>query len=126
MDMTISIIIVSVLASCITYYININLKKGIVMASAIVTLCSAIMLPYILPNIGPTLATVATTSSYAAMVSKNRFPKITDMIFIGIIVSIIFILFENSYQGVGGRLGTMAAISGFTWIGIKNISKKII
>ena len=124
--MTLSIIIVSVLASCITYYININLNKGIVMASAIVTLFSAIALPYIFPEAGLTLATVATTSSYAAMVSKEKFPEITDMIFVGVIVSLVFILFQDTFLGVGGRLGTMAAISGFTWLGIKKISDKII
>ena len=123
--MTLNIIIVSVLASCITYFININLKKGGVMASAIVTLFSGIVLPYIFPNIGLTLATVATTSSYAAMVSKEKFPKITDMVFVGVIVSVVFVLFQDVFVGVGGRLGTMAAISGFTWLGIKKISNKI-
>ena len=124
--MIFNIMIISVLASCITYYININLKKGIVMASAIVTLFSGIILPYIFPNIGVTLATVATTSSYAAMVSKEKFPKITDMVFVGVIVGVIFILFQDVFVGVGGRLGTMAAISGFTWLGIKKTSDKII
>lgn len=123
--MTLNIIIVSVLASCITYFISINLKKGGVMASAIVTLFSGIVLPYIFPNIGLTLATVATTSSYAAMVSKEKFPKIADMVFVGVIVSVVFVLFQDVFVGVGGRLGTMAAISGFTWLGIKKISNKI-
>lgn len=124
--MTFNIIIVSILASCITYFISINLNKGAVMASAIVTLFSGIVLPYFFPNIGVTLATVATTSSYAAMVSKEKFPTITDMIFVGVIVSVMFILFQDVFVGVGGRLGTMAAISGFTWLGIKKTSNKFI
>lgn len=126
MNMTINIIIVSVLASCITYYISINLKKGIVMASAIVTLFSAIILPYIFPNVGVTLATVATTSSYAAMVSKEKFPQIRDMLFVGVIVGILFILFQDVFVGVGGKLGSMAAIAGFAWLGIKKASRKYI
>ena len=124
--MTFNIIIVSVLASCITYFINIKLNKGGVKASAIVTLFSGIVLPYIFPSVGITLATVATTSSYAAMVSKEKFSKITDMVFVGAIVSVLFILFQDAFVGVGGRLGTMAAIAGFTWLGIKKTIDKII
>ena len=45
---------------------------------------------------------------FSAMVSKERFPQIRDMLF------------------VGGRLGTMVAIGGFTWLGMKKISKRYI
>ena len=45
------------------------------------------------------------------------------MVFVGLICGSVFILASNAYVGVGGRLGTMAAISGFTWLGIKKINE---
>ncbi len=119
--MELMMIIVAIVSACVTYFISFNLKKGAVMASAIVTLCSGIFLPYLLAD-GATLATVATTASYAAMVSQKKFPKITDMIFVGIICGTLFGLVQDVYVGVGGKLGTMAAISGFAWLGIRRIS----
>ena len=123
MEMNILIIIVAIVATSITYYISINLKTGAVLASAAVTLAGGIILPYVFPNGGEVLAGVAACGSYAGMVSKEKFPSIVDMVFIGIICGAIFILASNAYVGVGGRLGTMAAISGFTWLGIRKISE---
>lgn len=118
-------ILVSVLSTCITFFINVNLKRGPVFASAIVTLTSGILLPYFFPEVGKSLAIMATCGSYAAMVSIEKFPKMKDMIFVGIICGIVYILAKDVFIGVGGRLGAMAAISGFTWLGIKNIKSKI-
>lgn len=125
MNMTFMIVIVSILATCTTYFISINLKKGPVLASAIVTLLSGIFLPHFLEN-GGVLAVVATCGSYAAMVSQEKFPTIKDMVFVGIICSTVFILAGDVYVGVGGRLGAIAAISGFTWLGIKKVKEKFI
>ncbi len=122
--MTLIIVIVSVLSTCTTYFIHINLKRGPVFASAIVSLISGILLPFFLPEVGQSLAIMATCGSYAAMVSLEKFPKMKDMIFVGIICGVVFILAKEVFLGVGGRLGAIAAISGFTWLGIKNIKSK--
>ena len=122
--MTLITIIISVLSTCTTSYININLKRGPVFASAIVTLTAGILLPYFLPETGMSLAIMATCGSYAAMVSLEKFPKMKDMIFVGIICGVVFILAKEVFLGVGGRLGAIAAISGFTWLGIKNIKSR--
>ncbi|GFN36125.1 hypothetical protein [Tepidimicrobium xylanilyticum] len=124
--MAIKIIAVAVLATSLTYFIIFKLNKGPVLASAIVTLASGIILPHFFPEEGVLLATVATTGSYAAMVSRERFPKLTDMIFVGIISGIVFILAEEAFVGVGGRLGSIAAISCFTWLGIKKAKERIL
>lgn len=123
--MTYMIVTVSVLATCLTYIINNKTNRGPVFASAIVALSSGILLPYLFKESGTTLAVMATCGSYAAMVSKEKFPRIRDMIFVGIICGIVFILATNVFVGVGGRLGAMGAISGFTWLGIKKIKNKI-
>lgn len=124
--MTIMIIVVAVLATSLTYFITFKLQKGPVLASAIVTLASGIFLPYIFPEEGVLLATVATTGSYAAMVSREKFPRLVDMIFVGIICGTIFVLTQEVFVGVGGRLGAIAAISGFTWLGVKKTKSKVL
>lgn len=123
--MTYRIVAVSVLATCLTYIINNKTNRGPVFASAIVALSSGILLPYLFKESGTNLAVMSTCGSYAAMVSKEKFPRIRDMIFVGIICGIVFILATNVFVGVGGRLGAMGAISGFTWLGIKKIKNKI-
>lgn len=119
------IVVVSVLATCLTYIINNKTNRGPVFSSAIVALTSGILLPYLFKESGISLAVMATCGSYAAMVSKEKFPRIRDMIFVGLICGVVFILATNVLVGVGGRLGAMGAISGFTWLGIKKIKNKI-
>lgn len=123
--MTFTIIIIAVLAACTTYFISIHLGKGPVLASAIVTLASGILLPYIFSDGGALLAAVATSGSYAAMVSQEKFPRLRDMVFVGILCGVVFLLTQDVFVGVGGRLGSIAAISGFTWLGMKKIRKKV-
>lgn len=123
--MTIMIILVAVLATSLTYLIIHKLKKGPVIASAVVTLISGILFPSLLPEEGMLLATVATAGSYAAMVSKEKFSKIVDMIFVGVLCGIIFMLTQDVFVGVGGRLGSIAAISCFSWLGLKKIKDKV-
>lgn len=118
-----NIIIVAIASACITYFLNIHLNKGPVLASAIVTLIAGLLLPSIFKE-GATLALVATTVSYAAMVSTDRFPNIYEMIFVGMIASVIFIFAEDVFIGIGGKLGSIAAISGLSWFGIKQLFEK--
>ncbi len=114
-----SIILVSILSGILTYLISNNLKKGPVFASAIVTLISGIYLPHYFGELGTTLMVVSACSSYAGMVTIKNIPNIWEMIVVSIITAMIFILASSSYVGVGGRLGTIAALSCFTWIGFK-------
>lgn len=123
--MTIMIILVAALATSLTYLIIHKLKKGPVIASAVVTLLSGILLPSLLPEEGMLLATVATAGSYAAMVSKEKFPRLVDMIFVGVLCGIVFILTQEVFVGVGGRLGSIAAISCFSWLGLKRIKDRV-
>lgn len=122
--MIFKIIIIAVLATCLTYFITFYLKRGPVLASAIVTLASGIILPYVFPEDGVLLATVATAGSYAAMVSREKFPRLLDMVFVGIICGTVFALTQDVFVGVGGRLGSIAAISCFTWLGVKEFRKR--
>lgn len=123
MELNLMIILTGIIAAYITYYISIELKKGAVFASAIVTLTAGLLLPRMFME-GSILAAVATCSSYAGMVSKDKFKSSKDMIYVGFICSLIFIVTIDAYVGVGGRLGTIAAISGFSFLGMKGYLSK--
>ena len=116
---SILILIVSIIAGVLTYVIANILKKGGVLASAIVTLVSGIIFPHLFPEIGDKLMLVAACSSYAGMISVKKVAKLWEMLIISIIVGSLFMITISAYVGVGGRLGTIAAISCITWIGLK-------
>lgn len=118
---SIFIVLVSIIAGISTYTISIVLKKGPVFASAIVTLVSGIIFPHFFPELGTSLMAVATCSSYAGMVSVKNISKVVEMAILSAIVGIMFLITTNAYLGVGGRLGTIAALSYFTWSGIKKV-----
>lgn len=115
------IIVVAVLAGMATYTISVYMNKGAVFGSAVITLIAGIFFPYFIPTIGSKLAVVATCSSYAGMVAVKNVPKLWEMSIVGLIAGFLFIATSNAYVGVGGKLGTIAAISCFTWIGCKKI-----
>lgn len=117
----IMIFIVSIAAGICTYIISNYLKKGPVLASAIVTLFSGIIFPYLFIETGKTLMVVAACASYAGMVSLKNVPRIWEIMAVSSITALLFIIASNAYVGVGGRLGTIAALSCFAWCGAKKI-----
>lgn len=124
--MEIVIIILTAIASGLTtYFISNTLKKGSVLASATITLISGILFPYLFPAMGTTLMVVAACSSYGGMVSKKNAPTMLDSVMISAIIGLLFVITASAYAGIGGRLGTIAAISCFSWIGIKKSAQTV-
>lgn len=115
------ILFVSVLSGIATYSISNILNKGAVFASALVTLISGIIFPYFFPELGTSLMIVAACASYAGMVSVKNVSSLSEMAIVSLITGTLFIISNSAYQGVGGRLGTIAALSCFAWIGIKRV-----
>lgn len=115
------ILIISIVAGMGTYIVANILKKGAVIASAIITLVSGLMLPYFFPLTGGVLATAAACSSYAGMISLENALNLLEMAVISLMTGILFIAARTAYIGIGGRLGTIAAISCFAWIGFKKV-----
>lgn len=115
------ILIISVVAGIGTYIVSHILERGAVIASAIITLISGLMLPHFFPVIGTTLATAAACSSYAGMISLENALNILEMSVISLMTGILFIAANTAYPGIGGRLGTIAAISCFAWLGFKKV-----
>ncbi len=115
------ILIVSMLAGMATYLVSNILKRGAVIASAIITLVSGLMLPHFFPEMGGVLATAAACSSYAGMISVENALNLLEMAVISLMTGILFIAADSAYAGIGGRLGTIAAISCFAWLGFKKV-----
>lgn len=115
------ILIISIAAGMATYIVSNILKRGAVIASAIITLVSGLMLPYFFPLMGDVLATAAACSSYAGMISLENALNLLEMAVISLMTGILFIAARSAYIGIGGRLGTIAAISCFAWLGFKKV-----
>lgn len=122
----IAILLAGIIGSVGSYWISLHLNKGATMGAALMTLLSGLIfpnIPFIDPALGATLAVVSTTGAYAGMISKKNIPNIMEMVIVGVFVGTISILAMTTYAGVGGKLGTMAAISCFVWLGVKKAFK---
>nr|WP_300001934.1 hypothetical protein [Tissierella sp.] len=115
------ILIISIVAGVATYIVSHILERGAVIASAIITLVAGLMLPHFFPVIGGTLAVAAACSSYAGMISLENALNLLEMAVISLMTGILFIAARTAYPGIGGRLGTIAAISCFAWLGFKKV-----
>ncbi|SFI08038.1 hypothetical protein SAMN05192551_10663 [Tindallia magadiensis] len=121
---TLLIIMVSVIAGVATYYISVVMGKGAVFGSAIVVLISGILFQYLEAENMITvsgLAVVATTATYTGMVAQKNVANLSEMAAAGFITALLYIASVNTFVGVGGRLGTIAALACFSWIGIKKL-----
>lgn len=116
-----TILIISVLSGMATYIVSNILNRGAVIASAIITLVSGLMLPYFFPGMGGVLATAAACASYAGMISLENALNLLEMAIISLMTGILFIAASSAYPGIGGRLGTIAAIACFAWLGFKKV-----
>lgn len=98
-------------AGIVTYYINHFTNKGPVFASGIVTLAAGLILPRLFPGNGTVFALAATSASYAGMAARARIRGFVDMTICSVLVAALFILTTNAFVGIGGKLGTIAAIA---------------
>lgn len=115
------ILITAIIAGMATYVVSNILQRGAVIASAIVTLMSGLLLPYFFPSMSGPLVTAAACASYAGMISVENALNVFEMAIISLITGILFIAANTAYVGIGGRLGTIAAISCFAWLGFKKV-----
>jgi hypothetical protein len=102
------IIVCAVVATAITYWLNVVLGHGPVMASGIVGIAAGLILPAVYPEIGGTLAVMAMCASFAGMSSRAHFPRWTMMLGVGLITGLIFVNSMPLLGGAGGKLGTIA------------------
>lgn len=98
------LVIVATIGTALTYYLNISLELGPMVASGLVGLLAALFLP-------TDLAIVAYTAAFAGMSASFVLVNYYMVTLTGFFVGIIFIITQPIYQGFGGKLGTIAACS---------------
>lgn len=115
------LLFVAVVAGMTTYIVSNHLNRGTVIGSAIVTLIAGLMLPYFFPSLGEQMALVAACASYAGMISIENALNLFEMAIISLLAGILYLAASSAYVGIGGKLGVMAAISCFAWLGFKKV-----
>ncbi len=116
-----AIIAVSMIATPLTYYLNVNKKHGPVLASSIVGLAGGLILPALFPQTGPTLAVVAICASFAGMASKARCPNFWHILIIAFFAGVVFVFSTPTLGGAGGKLGTIAFSAVLATCGLRKI-----
>lgn len=120
------ILIVAILGSVLTFYVSIHLNKGNVLASAVVVLLAGILETFIPGFFNAQVGGAMAAGSYAGMVSGQKIGDIKEVMAIGVLCGVLFAALMPAYNGMGGRLGTIAAISCGTYFGCRRTWKSFL
>jgi len=115
------IILVAAIAATLTYYLNVHRKQGPVLASAVVGIIGAMILPPLFPVIGHTLAVVAICASFTGMTSEERCGVFWNILITGLLTGIVFVYSTPQLGGAGGKLGTIAFGSVLSTFGYRKL-----
>ena len=119
------ILLISVLASTLTYILNVRLKLGPVLSSSIIGLLGALLLLNKNVNFCVTLGTAIYGASFVGMTSKKVFANEGLIALAGMVFGLIFCYSPTQFCGVGGKLGATAFVSVLCIYGITHVIKKL-
>lgn len=85
-------------------------KLSSVAVSALLTLLAALVLPRLFAN-GHLFALICTAVSYVTMSSTERLAKVWETLTVSVFCALAVYFGQNLLVGIGGRLGTFAALS---------------
>lgn len=123
-DVGIPLLIYSIVAVGLTYYLNNTRKHGAVLASSVVGLAAGVLLPALHGDLGKTLAVMAICASFAGMSNTKRFPSIVPMLFVGLVAGLVYMFSSPFIGGTGGKLGTIAFASGLSVRGLMDLVQR--
>jgi hypothetical protein len=118
------LVVTSIVAAVVTYYLNNNLKRGPVLASAVVGLLGGVLLPFVFGDVGKTLAVMAICASFAGMSNTKRMPNMLQVAFVGLFAALVYMFSSPFIGGTGGKLGTIAFGSGMAIRGLFDLVAK--
>jgi hypothetical protein len=129
LDLIAPILLCAVIATAFTYYLNVTVDHGPVLASGGTAMISGLILPNVFPGeVGDTLAVMATCASFAGMSSPERITNWWTVLAMGLLTGMIYILSMPLAGGAGGKLGTISfgvAVSVSAWYAlIRKVSKR--
>lgn len=116
-----TVVLLMVLGTWATFYLSVYYKKGNVMASAVVVLGAGLIEHFIPGVLNTQTAAGIAVASYAGMVSSKLIAQQHEILIIGVLCSFVFFSVDGIFSGVGGRLGTIAAVSWGSYFGLKLI-----
>ena len=118
------LLITSVVAAVVTYYLNNDRKLGPVKASALVGLVAGLLLPLVYKSGGTTLGVMAICASFAGMSNTKRMPSWIPMAFVGLSAGLVYMFANPFIGGTGGKLGTIAFGSNMAIRGLMDLVAK--
>ena len=119
-------LLVSLGAGLLTWYLNCRRQWGAVLSSAVVTLTAGLLLPSLSAH-GGALAPMAACASYIGMSADTCLGRLWQIV-AALFVAALYVLSVDTFAGVGGKGGTIAAICvmavwGGTQLAIRSRSK---
>ncbi len=105
------VILISLIATPLTFYLNCDKGHGPVMASGVVGLLGGLILPPLFPVHGTLLAVVAFCASFTGMSNTKRCPAFWLILVAGLFTGVLFVFSIPLLGGAGGKLGTIAFAS---------------
>lgn len=118
------VFIVFVIGSLGTYFINKQYKVGVVVASSLLGLTSALILPNIFLD-GNSLAIALFCGTFIGMSTTSKLSTKISVIIAGVIGTVIYSYTAPYFAGLGGKLGLIAFGSSIATAGIYNFKTHI-
>jgi len=112
------LILISILGVLIPFYIQHKFKQSAVFASAIASLVYALIIIYLIKDF-LTCSVVFFSASFIGMSSKDKLPNIIYIFIAGIIHALLFHVYFEHYNGLGGKLGLMALTTVVITVGLR-------
>lgn len=106
-------LIVSCVCGLSAWFLHHRLQRGPVLASAVVTLAAGLIMPKLFAH-GAALVPLAACASYVSMSATIRLRNIGETSLALALAAVLYTASTEIFVGVGGKLGTIAAISVMT------------
>jgi hypothetical protein len=105
------------------YFLRMKLYLNEVRASAWTVLLVGLISKHL--DLGADHALLAACVSYAAMSDEVILKDFKSYALVGLLTSITFLIFKDTLEGIGGRLGVFAFISTLIYTAVKRMRDKL-
>jgi len=106
------IVVYFILGAFLTHVIRLVTGQSSVFCSSALGIIAGGSLPFLYPNQGVFLAAAVFSGTFIGMTAPNRFEKYRYFILAGCMGSLIYLYSQPYFNGLGGKLGAIAFISG--------------
>lgn len=110
-QISLMILLFSIIATPLTFYLNIGRNFGPIMSASLVGLFGGLVLPALFPQYGEIYAIIVITGAFIGMTCHTRCSNYRMLILAGLIMALVTIYSTPLMGGAGGKLGTTAFIS---------------